>query len=65
MYLWVCLDNRLSPSSVRLLGVSPEEFVLLVAFGSLLLLLLSFLLRDGGFCACSGLLRQGNGGGRD
>lgn len=64
MYLWVRLDNRLSPSSVRLLGVSPEEFVLLVAFGSLLLLL-SFLLRDGCFRACSGLLRQGNGGGRD
>ena len=63
MYLWVRLDNRLSPSSVRLLGVSPEEFVLLVAFGSLLLL--SFPLRDSCFCACSGLLRQENGGGRD
>ena len=60
MYLWMRLNNRLPPSSVRLLGVRPEEIVVLVvAFGSTLLLLL----RNGGcFRACSG---WGNSGGRD
>ena len=60
MYLWMRLDDRLPPSSMWLLGVRPEEIVVLVvAFGSTLLLLL----RNGGcFRACSG---WGNSGGRD